>query len=140
MAEKDHLVALVEKAIKDKADKASPKEVVEGMFKSALAAALAQKLEGVKKEGGGRIPATYIDRCKRMLISTFQQVEGNFDKSNKYMEWLFNDTMKEILMFSDQQHHKEAKVSRRNINKVLTAHEDFNMTESGIIIPRGTKL
>lgn len=137
---KEFLVELVEKAIKDKSDKARPQEVIEGMFKSALAAALAQKLEGVKKEGGGRIPAAYIDRCKRMLISTFQQVEGNFDKSDKYMEWLFNDTMKEILMFSDQQHHKEAKVTKKNINKILTAHEDFNMTEGGIIVPRGTKL
>jgi hypothetical protein len=131
LAKKELLVELVEKAIVEKAAKASPKEVVEGMFKGALAAALAQQLQA-----GGRVPAAYIERCKSMLITTFQNVEGDFDKSDGYFALLFNEAMKEILMFCDQQHSKETKVTERKVDKILTAKENFTMTKSGLIIPK----
>ena len=126
----DPLVKLVEKAIQEHATKATPAEVVEGMFKSALAAALAQQLQK-----GGRIPSVYIEKCKRMLISTFQEVSGDFDKSNKYFENLFKFTMKEILMFSDQNHSKEIKVQERKVTKEIMFNHNMRTTESGLIVP-----
>lgn len=131
---KDTLVELVETAISNYSAKATPQEVVEGMFKSALAAALAQKLQG-----GGRIPSAYIERCKRMLISTFQDVEGNFNKSNKYFENLFKETMKEILLFSDARHHKEIKVQERKATKEIIFNHNMETRPDGLIVPREKK-
>ena len=126
----DPLVKLVEKAIQEHANKATPAEVVEGMFKGALAAALAQRLEK-----GGRIPSAYIEKVKRMLISCFQEVSGDFDKSNKYFENLFKFAMKEILLFSDQQHAKEIKVQERPVTKEIMFRHNMVTRPDGLIIP-----
>ena len=124
----------LKKSILNADEKLDRKELLIDIFK-AYTAKMFEHVLG--RKGENRLEFDALVVVKRNLISEFRKTElGEYQKSVKWYEDLFEDTIKEIFNEAAQAHEG---VDSTSINQSLEINPDAYVKEGGLFVPEHMK-
>ena len=115
-------------------DKFDRTELLEDIFKSYVAKLFEYNLSRDKQD---RLEEAALVEIKRNIISEFRQAElGEYQKSTKWYEDLFDATVQEILNEAAKAHQGSDVVE---VNQTLEINPEAYVKEGGLFVPEHMK-
>ena len=115
-------------------DKFDRVELLEDIFKSYVAKLFEFNLSRKRQD---RLEADALSEIKRNIISEFRKTElGEYQKSTKWYEDLFDATVREILEDAARAHQGEDII---NVNQTMEINPEAYVKEGGLFVPEHMK-